>query len=100
MYSYELTNDEGDDCAALIKLINSSNYLKTLLVCFFRGSTIFRNDSLLVCAVCRATTNISQVSYVQSKASEKNIHLLDVPNIQLKRSVSVKVKPLLSLFQA
>uniref|UniRef100_A0A0R3RM21 RING-type domain-containing protein n=1 Tax=Elaeophora elaphi TaxID=1147741 RepID=A0A0R3RM21_9BILA len=50
-----------------------------------------RNDGPLICAVCRATTYISQISYVQSKALEKNTHLLDVPNVQLKRSVSVKV---------
>ncbi|EJD75843.1 E3 ubiquitin-protein ligase SHPRH [Loa loa] len=56
-----------------------------------RNGAILRNDGLLVCVVCRATTYISQISYVQSKASEKCTHLLDVPNVQLKRSVSVKV---------
>ncbi|VDK86818.1 unnamed protein product [Litomosoides sigmodontis] len=50
-----------------------------------------RNDTLLVCAVCRAKAYISQISYVQSKASEKNTHLLDVSNVRLKRSVSVKI---------
>ncbi|KAL3995109.1 Helicase conserved C-terminal domain family protein [Acanthocheilonema viteae] len=61
------------------------------LFIFFRNDAIFRYDAVLICAVCRARTYISHISYVQNKASEKNTHLLDVPNVQLKRSVSVKV---------
>ncbi|KAK6104768.1 SNF2 N-terminal domain family protein [Brugia pahangi] len=56
-----------------------------------RNGTILRNDGLLACVVCRATTYISQISYVQNKAFEKSAHLLDEPNVQLKRSVSVKI---------
>ncbi|VDK61692.1 unnamed protein product [Onchocerca ochengi] len=69
------------------------------VICFDRltgrNGTDLRNDGLLVCVVCRSTTYISQISYVQSKASEKNTHLLDVPNIQLKRSVSIKIDAIL-----
>uniref|UniRef100_A0A8R1U2N9 RING-type domain-containing protein n=1 Tax=Onchocerca volvulus TaxID=6282 RepID=A0A8R1U2N9_ONCVO len=69
------------------------------VICFNRltgrNGTDLRNDGLLVCVVCRSTTYISQISYVQSKASEKNTHLLDVPNIQLKRNVSIKIDAIL-----
>ncbi|KAM3718745.1 E3 ubiquitin-protein ligase SHPRH [Dirofilaria immitis] len=60
-----------------------------------RSGAVLRNDGLLVCVVCRNTTYMSQISYVQSKTSEKNNHFLDIPNIQLKRSVSVKVDAIL-----
>lgn len=62
------------------------------------GGVNGQHDTLLKCSLCRASAYLSQISYVQSGTFERSTHLLDVPNVQLKRSISVKVSTFDSQF--